>query len=484
MNDALVGLIPAAGLGMRARPHTHEIHKGLFNINGVPNMERIIGIMRGQMGITDIYIVIGYLGDSIRDYFGDGERLGVRLHYIENTDLQRGWAWSVLLAKPYIDSHFCVMLCDECYISSNHTQLLQSNYRDCLAVCAGLRVDDADLIKKNYAIERDGEEIRRLFEKPQQVSNDLMGSGSFIFNPRLFELLESEFAGRDSVDLVSFLDQSIGRGEVVRFFELSGTYVNINDRDSLQLAKYHDRITHFAEYRLSLLVCSEGDEENIAFTLNRYRELDLFHEIKVVLPSEHQLHELLDRGDVDALVCPRPGMGFGERVRYGLAGLEGDILVMTEADYSFASRDVEKLLSYLKEADMVVGTRTTRQLIEQGSTMTGMVRAAHSGLGKLLELLWWNREGRFTDVGCTMRAFWRSTYQQMAPDLQATGPEILAEMVIEVMASRQRVLEIPVNYFNRSQSLNRHYRNLSTFFRLLYFLLRRRLGFGGRKFRD
>jgi len=145
---------------------------------------------------------------------------------------------------------------------------------------------------------------------------------------------------------------------------------------------------------------------------------------------------------------------------------------------------VEKLLSYLKEADMVVGTRTTRQLIEQGSTMTGLVRAAHSGLGKLLELLWWNREGRFTDVGCTLRAFWRSTYQQMAPNLQATGPEILAEMVIEVMASRQRVLEIPVNYFNRSQSLNRHYRNLPTFFRLLSFILRRRLARGGRKSGD
>jgi hypothetical protein len=63
----------------------------------------------------------------------------------------------------------------------------------------------------------------------------------------------------------------------------------------------------------------------------------------------------------------------------------------------------------------------------------------------------------------------------MEPQLQATGPELLAEMVIEVLASRQRVLEIPVNYYNRSQSLNRVYRNTATFFRVLRFIVLRRL---------
>ncbi len=476
MTAPLVGLIPAAGLGIRARPYTREIHKGLFSINGMPNMERIIGIMRDQMGIREIYIVIGYLGDSIREHFSDGQHLGVALNYIENTELDKGWAWSVLLARPYIESHFCVMLCDECYISSNHAALKSTQYLASLAVCAGMPVDDVELIKKNYAISHSDNRVVELIEKPRTVSNDLMGSGSFLFSPDLFALLEQAFAVPGaSVDLISMLNQAISDGARVEFFEISGTYVNINDRDSLNLAKYHDRMTHFSDYRLSLLVCSEGDEENISFTLNRYRELGLFHEVVVVLPRVNSLNEALLSRQAEIVVCPDSDMDFGERVRYGLAQLQGDILVMTEADYSFACRDVEKLLGYLKEADMVVGTRTTRQLIEQGSTMTGLVRTAHSGLGKLLELLWWNREGRFTDVGCTLRAFWRSTYRDMESSLRATGPEVLAEMVIEAMASRQRVLEIPVNYFNRSYSLNRHHRNYHTFFRLLWFILRRRL---------
>jgi len=476
MTDSLVGLIPAAGLGVRARPYTREIHKGMFSINGITVLERIIAIMRDQLEIRDVYIVTGHRGETITEYFGDGSTRGVCIHYINNENLEKGWAWSVLLAQPYISGPFCLMLCDEYYISSNHAAMLAYDLEHSLGVCAGIHVDDAGLIKKNYAIEHDGKQILGLVEKPTVVKNDLMGTGSFLFNARFFDLLQNAYRREDAVDFITLLDTTIRNGERVEFFELTGTYVNINDRDSLYIARYHDRITHFRQYRLSLLVCSEGDEENIAFTLTRYRELGLFHEIVVVLPQGSELEGALRETNVNLAVCPTGGMNYGEQVRFGLKALSGDILVMTEADYSFASRDVEKLLTYLKEADMVVGTRTTRQLIEQGSTMTGVVRAAHSGLGKLLELLWWNREGRFTDVGCTMRALWRSTYQEIEPQLRSNGPEVLAEMAIECMAHRQRVLEIPVNYFNCSQSLNRKYRNPGTFFRVLGFILNRRLG--------
>ncbi len=457
---------------MRARPYTHEIHKGLFDINGRPNMERIITIMRDELKIKEIVIVVGYLGDSIKQHFGDGSHYGVAITYIDNTDLERGWAWSVLLAEPHIDRHFCVMLCDECYISSNHCELLRFPYTEHLAVCAGMHVDDALLIKKNYAIEKQQQNITALIEKPQSVSNDLMGSGTFVFSPQLFAILKQAFADSKTVDLVSLLNEQISQQQSVAFFELAGTYVNINDRDSLQLAKYHDRINQFSSYTSSLLIFSEGNEQQVAFTVDRYRELKQFEQIALLLPHNHSIDT--QQLDVECIVCPPEVTQFGERLHYGLARLTGDIFVMTEADYSFPGRDVEKLLSYLKEADMVVGTRTTRQLIEQGSTMRGVVRAAHTALGMLLELLWWKREGRFTDVGCTFRALWKTTYEELDPSLTSKGPEFLAEMVIASLNKRQRVLEIPVNYFNRSQSQNRSYRNVATFMRVLLFIMKTR----------
>jgi len=470
----LYGLIPAAGKGVRARPYTHEVHKGMLSINGVPNIERIVTLMRDELGIEKIVIVTGYLGDSIRSYFGDGKKFRVAITYVENSELDRGWAWSVFLAKPYIDDYFCIMLCDESYLNSNHHSLKDFNYQKFISVCAGLPVDDAALIKKNYAIERDGDRVIALREKPEVITNDLMGSGTFICNPKIFGELDNIFKNNKAVDFVSFLNNLAGQGKPVGFFELNGTYVNINDRDSLHLARYHDRITNFHQYSASLLICAEGDEEEIAFTINRYRELNFFKQIAVLLPTRNQIQERILSAGADIVLCPPHITGFGERMHYGLSQLTSDILVTTEADYSFPNRDVEKLLSYLKEADMVIGTRTTRQLIEQGSTMRGVVRLAHTALGSLLELLWWTREGRFTDVGCTFRAVWRSAYEQIEKDLHSKGPEFLAEMVIASLNARLRVLEIPVNYFNRSRSQNRHYRNATTFFRLLTFIIFKR----------
>lgn len=469
------GLIPAAGKGTRARPYTETRHKGMLDVNGKPNIERIIGIMRDDLQIEDIVIVVGYLGDSIRQYFADGSRFGVRLHYVENRELDKGLAWSILLARHYIHSRFCIMLCDECYLSSNHAGLLADATDEALFTCAGLKVDDEALIRKNYAIVQQDGWLQQLVEKPASVPNDIMGSGTFVCSPAIFARLEQAFARTPAyVEFVSLLNALLLAGERGRFFRLSGTYVNINDRDSLALARYHDRDLRFASARKVLLVYAEGDEQGIAFTIERYRETAVFDRIVVVLPADSEIATAAEQAGAAVIRCPAGCVLYGEKLLHALSRVDEDIIVITEADYSFSSRDVAKLFAYLRDADMVIGTRTTRQLIEQGSTMRGPVRLAHAALGKLMELLWWDREARFTDAGCTFRAFWHSTYVAIAPQLHARGPELSAEMMIACLDARLRVIEIPVNYFNRSASQIRAYRNPQTFWSFLRLILRRR----------
>ena len=155
--------------------------------------------------------------------------------------------------------------------------------------------------------------------------------------------------------------------------------------------------------------------------------------------------------------------------------IDSDIIILTEADYAFPARDVHKLLSYLQEADMVVGTRTTRQLMEHGVDLSATVRMANILIAKLMELLWWHFEGRFSDVGCTFRAFWRTSYLKIADSLEAPGPEFSAEMMLLFLRERMRIFEIPVNYRNVSRALNKRYRNLTTFMRFLKLLAVKRL---------
>ncbi|MDC0362951.1 sugar phosphate nucleotidyltransferase [Halioglobus sp.] len=481
----LQGVIPAAGKGVRARPYTHETHKGMLDINGSPNIQRIIEIMRDQLDIERIVIIVGYLGDSIREHFSDGQHLGVEIEYVENVELDKGLAWSILLAQPLITSkHFCIMLCDECYIDSNHSRILQYPYEQFLATCCGLPVDDNLLIQRNYAITFDSElRIKKLEEKPRVISSNIMGTGTFICDVEMFEHLKNafEFSGNGFVDFVSTLNAIHQKNVCLGYFQIEGTYVNINDRDSLYQAKYYERIRSFSNSTLGLIIYAEGNEDNINFTVQRYAELNVFNSISIVTHSGSDISSEIDESIATVITCPKDNELYGERLKYAMELSTEDIIILAEADYSFPSRDVEKLLTYLPEADMVIGTRTTRQLIEQGSTMQGVVRLANAGLGRLVELLWWNRQARFTDVGCTFRAIWRTSFDSISDNLNSTGPEFSAEMMIALLNNRQRVIEVPVNYFNRSQSIHRKYRTVSTFFRLLWLILRCRISSGSDK---
>jgi hypothetical protein len=108
-----------------------------------------------------------------------------------------------------------------------------------------------------------------------------------------------------------------------------------------------------------------------------------------------------------------------------------------------------KMLEFLKDCDMVIGTRTTRQMIEQGANMDWFLRWGNIFLGKLVEFLWWSDEPRFTDVGCTYRVIWKDMFNLIKDNLNSGGSEFSPEMMIEMLKARRRVIEIPVSYYRR-----------------------------------
>lgn len=239
MSTSVLGVIPAAGSGIRARPYTYEVHKGMFEIDGKPNIERHIDLMRDEMGIEEILIVVGYMGDSISSYFGDGSSFGVRIQYVENQHLDKGWAWSVLLAKSYLAGrHACVMLADEFYLDSNLGEFTQVDLEKHRVVFPVKPVDDPATIKKNFSVERDEQRIIRLIENPVALPNNLLGMASFMIHTSVMQELETAFdTGRTNLDFVTFVDDLIRGGASVGSFEMLGDYINLNDVASMEAAQ-------------------------------------------------------------------------------------------------------------------------------------------------------------------------------------------------------------------------------------------------------
>ena len=61
----LIGLLPAAGRGVRAYPHTATVPKSMLDVDGVPNLQRNVEMLRDQLGVRDVRIVVGHHGEAI-----------------------------------------------------------------------------------------------------------------------------------------------------------------------------------------------------------------------------------------------------------------------------------------------------------------------------------------------------------------------------------------------------------------------------------
>jgi glycosyltransferase involved in cell wall biosynthesis len=212
----------------------------------------------------------------------------------------------------------------------------------------------------------------------------------------------------------------------------------------------------FANRTVSLVIPAYNEAASIAAVVEEFRQSALLDEI-VVVDNNCTDATAEIAAAAGARVVAEPAPGYGRALRAGMAAALGEILVLTEADGSFRARDLIKLLAYLDDAGMVVGTRTTRQMVEQGANMRFLLRWGNVAMAKILELLWfWPHEPRFTDVGCTYRALTRATFEAIRPSLRGTGPEFSPEMMCAALSANCRVIEIPVTYSCRRGGSSKH----------------------------
>jgi glycosyltransferase involved in cell wall biosynthesis len=148
-----------------------------------------------------------------------------------------------------------------------------------------------------------------------------------------------------------------------------------------------------------------------------------------------------------AKVVKEPRQGYGFSCRKALESAKGEIIILTEADNTFDVSDMARLLSYIKDADIVLGTRTFMPFVEKGANMSAFILYGNKFIAKLLQLLYGNV--MLTDVGCTFKAIRRTALAKMVKKFRVGGSEFSPEMIIEAIKSNLRIVEIPVHYRKR-----------------------------------
>jgi bifunctional UDP-N-acetylglucosamine pyrophosphorylase/glucosamine-1-phosphate N-acetyltransferase len=168
-------VILAAGLGTRMQPLTNEIPKPLLTIGGIPLIERIIRAFPPE--ISEVVIVIGYLGDQIKNFLGS-EFLGKKIDYVFQGNPASGTMEALKLCRSYLDGEkrFFVFYSDD--LIDGETLKKMMAYDLAAAVAA-----HPEPQKFGVVIVDENEDIKEIVEKPEHpLSNIVLANGLLLSN--------------------------------------------------------------------------------------------------------------------------------------------------------------------------------------------------------------------------------------------------------------------------------------------------------------
>lgn len=223
-------VIMAGGKGIRLRPFTENCPKPMVMVAGKPMLEHIIE--RGKLeGFNRFVLAIHYLGHMIEDYFGSGERLGVRIDYLrEQSPL--GTAGALGLLDPRPDAPFVVTNGDV-LTDIRYGELLDFHLRHNASATMAVRVHEWQ--HPFGVVQTQGVEIVGFEEKP--VARSHINAGVYVLSPDALTEL-----GKDSpCDMPTLFERLQAKNKRTVAYPMHEPWLDVGRPDDLAEAnKYQE----------------------------------------------------------------------------------------------------------------------------------------------------------------------------------------------------------------------------------------------------
>lgn len=195
--------------------------------------------------------------------------------------------------------------------------------------------------------------------------------------------------------------------------------------------------------KVSLIFPAYNEEENIERAIKDFKSTKLPDEIVVVNNNSTDKTPEIAKENGAKVVTERK-QGYGFALRRGIAVAKGDYVVLCEPDGTFNASDLSKLLSFTRDYDLVMGTRTNKKFIQNGANMGIFLRLGNISVAKFMQLLY--GLNNISDCGCTFRVFKKSMLRRISPQFTVGASHFLPETVILTKIHGGKILEIPVHY--------------------------------------
>jgi glycosyltransferase involved in cell wall biosynthesis len=198
--------------------------------------------------------------------------------------------------------------------------------------------------------------------------------------------------------------------------------------------------------RLSVILPVYNERENIRRAIEDFFANPFVDEV-VAVDNNSRDGSAEEIRKTRARYVAEPVQGYGSALRRGLREARGDLLVTCEPDGTFTAKDLDILLRYGEDFDVVFGTRTHHPFIRPGAAMGFVRRVGDVAVAKLLQYLF--RGPTLSDVGCTYKLIHRRPYEKIRQALTVDGTYFQPEYMLRAIQHGLSAAEVPVHYLPR-----------------------------------
>lgn len=173
-------VILAAGEGKRMRPLTLYQPKPMLTVLEKPILEHLLENL--PPAIDEVIIVIGYLGDHIRRYFGSQFKT-LKIRYVLE-DEQLGTYHALLVSRSYLrEDRFLILMADDFHGRIGLGKCLQ-NFRPAVLT---VERNNPEILRRTGVAEIDRRgRIKSIEEKPEKPKSNLALTGVAVLDHRIF----------------------------------------------------------------------------------------------------------------------------------------------------------------------------------------------------------------------------------------------------------------------------------------------------------
>ncbi|MFD0886806.1 sugar phosphate nucleotidyltransferase, partial [Streptosporangium algeriense] len=221
-------VVMAGGEGTRLRPMTANQPKPLLPVINRPIMEHVLRLLR-RHGFTETVVTVQFLAALVRNYFGDGDELGMSLYYAtEDTPL--GTAGSVKNAAGKLRDEPFLVISGDALTDMDLTDMIRFHRENGALVTIGLkRVPNP--LEFGIVIVDDRGRVERFLEKPTwgQVFSDTVNTGVYVMEPEVLDEIAAGEAADWSADVFPRL---LARGAPLYGYVADGYWEDVGTHES------------------------------------------------------------------------------------------------------------------------------------------------------------------------------------------------------------------------------------------------------------